>query len=100
MPAWACHTRKPLEEALCFGWIDGKALSYNVETYLVRFSPRKRNSHWTETNKKKALALIKAGRMAEPGLAAVQEAKRNGQWPTASKAEAKKVLPKTKKTSE
>jgi uncharacterized protein YdeI (YjbR/CyaY-like superfamily) len=88
------HTGKPgvsyegaVEEALCFGWIDGIGKSIDAEKYTLRFSPRKRNSVWSASNKKRVAKMIKQGRMTEVGLAKVNEAKKNGQWRKATQRE-------------
>jgi uncharacterized protein YdeI (YjbR/CyaY-like superfamily) len=72
-----------LEEALCFGWIDGKMQSIDGEKFILRFSPRKANSVWSKINKERAEKLIKSGRMTEAGLAKIEEARKNGLWETA-----------------
>ncbi|MHB1296453.1 MAG: YdeI/OmpD-associated family protein [Anaerolineae bacterium] len=71
-----------LEEALCFGWIDGQIKRIDDALYLKWFAPRRRGSHWSERNRLLAEALIVQGRMASPGLAAIDEAKRTGIWDT------------------
>jgi uncharacterized protein YdeI (YjbR/CyaY-like superfamily) len=58
-----------VEEALCFGWIDGMQKSMDEERYALRFSPRRPKSNWTETNKERARTLIIEGRMTEAGFA-------------------------------
>ncbi len=70
------HTGKPtviyreaLEEALCFGWIDGILKRIDDECYMQRFTPRRSRSNWSETNIKLALKLLSEGRMHESGLA-------------------------------
>jgi uncharacterized protein YdeI (YjbR/CyaY-like superfamily) len=60
-----------VEEALCFGWIDGLAKSFDAEKYAQRFSPRRKGGNWTETNRAKARRLRDEGRMTEAGLAAL-----------------------------
>lgn len=55
-----------VEEALCFGWIDGIAKRYGDAT-AQRFTPRRPRSHWTELNKERARRLIAAGVMTEAG---------------------------------
>ncbi|HZM23614.1 MAG TPA: hypothetical protein VFC02_17815 [Anaerolineales bacterium] len=69
-------TKKPsinyvdaVEEALCFGWIDGLEKSMDAERYALRFSPRRLKSNWTETNKERARRMIAEGRMTEAGRA-------------------------------
>ncbi len=85
------HVGKPgltyieaLEEALCFGWIDGILKRIDGEKHTIRFSPRRKNSIWSEQNKKRIGRLTQEGRMAETGLAKVWEAKANGQWEKAA----------------
>ncbi len=57
-----------VEEALCFGWIDGIAKSLDAETRAQRFTPRRPKSHWTELNKERARRLIAQGLMTERGF--------------------------------
>ena len=56
-----------VEEALCFGWIDGIAKRMDVERSAQRFTPRRPKSHWTELNKERARRMIAAGLMTEAG---------------------------------
>ncbi len=56
-----------LEEAICYGWIDGLVKTMDAERYVTRFTPRRPRSHWTESNKERARKLIAAGRMARAG---------------------------------
>ena len=72
-----------LEEALCFGWIDGKMKSLDDEKYIIRYSPRKAKSVWSKLNKDKAEQLIASGKMTDAGLTKIEEAKRNGYWDSA-----------------
>jgi uncharacterized protein YdeI (YjbR/CyaY-like superfamily) len=72
-----------LEEALCYGWIDGKMKSVDGDTFILRFSPRKPRSVWARTNKETAERLIASGRMTDAGLAVIKEAKENGTWDNA-----------------
>lgn len=58
-----------VEEALCFGWIDGRIKSVDAKTFLVRFTPRKPRSIWSRVNVRLVEGLIAAGRMAPAGLA-------------------------------
>lgn len=57
-----------VEEAICFGWIDGISKKINENTKAQRFTPRRRKSHWTELNKERAKRLIKIGKMSEEGF--------------------------------
>jgi uncharacterized protein YdeI (YjbR/CyaY-like superfamily) len=59
-----------LDEALCYGWIDGVRRSVDADTFSVRFTPRKPRSTWSRVNVRHVERLTREGRMAEPGLAA------------------------------
>lgn len=61
-----------LDEALCYGWIDGVRLKVDATSYGNRFTPRKRGSYWSDVNTRRAQELIEAGRMAAPGLTAFE----------------------------
>ncbi len=69
-----------LEEALCFGWIDGQFNSIDNEKYLKKFTPRRKGSKWSEKNRNMASRLIENGRMTEYGIMAIEQAKRQGTW--------------------
>lgn len=72
-----------IDVALCHGWIDGQLGAYDDENWLIRFTPRKRASKWSELNRKRVAALIKAGRVRPAGLAEVEAAKADGRWDAA-----------------
>ena len=72
-----------VEGALCYGWIDGQARSFDEMTYLQKFTPRRPRSIWSQINREKALALIANGQMQPAGLAAIEQARQNGQWEAA-----------------
>ncbi len=69
-----------LDEALCVGWIDGLVKRFDADFRAVRFTPRKRDSVWSEANKRRVRRLVREGRMAPAGLALVAHAKRSGEW--------------------
>ena len=69
-----------VQEALCFGWIDGKSAGVDDERTMLRFSPRKRGSGWARSNKLRVERLLAEGLMTEAGLALIEEAKRDGSW--------------------
>ena len=75
-----------LEEALCFGWIDGQIRSVDETRYLKRFTPRRKRSRWSERNRGIAGRLIEEGRMAGPGLSAIERARAEGTWDAPSAA--------------
>ena len=72
--------KEALEEALCFGWIDGQMQSIDDKKYVKYFSARRENSKWSEKNKALVESLEKQGIMTDYGRAKIEEAKRNGQW--------------------
>jgi uncharacterized protein YdeI (YjbR/CyaY-like superfamily) len=59
-----------LDEALCWGWIDGVRRRHDAESYTIRFTPRQARSTWSRVNVAHVERLIREGRMARPGLAA------------------------------
>jgi uncharacterized protein YdeI (YjbR/CyaY-like superfamily) len=69
-----------VDEALCFGWIDGVRYRVDEFSYRIRFTPRKPKSVWSNINVKRVAALKKLGRMTAAGLAAFAKAdpKRSG----------------------
>ena len=74
-----------LEEALCFGWIDGKIKRIDETNYIKYFAPRKKESKWSEKNKKIVQELIEKDLVTQPGLDAINVAKSNGYWDTEQK---------------
>ena len=69
-----------LEEALCFGWIDGQMQRVDDDTYKKYFSPRRKNSKWSDKNKALVQKLEERGLMTDYGRSKIAEAKQNGQW--------------------
>ena len=93
-------TKKPtvtyeeaVEEALCFGWIDGIRKGIDEETYMNHFTPRKPKSTWSVVNKDRVEKLISEGKMTEAGMKLVEIAKQNGQWDAAYQLSAKQEIP-------
>ena len=62
--------REALDEALCFGWIDGVRRALDADSFTKRFSPRRRGSKWSQINHRRMRELQAAGLVAAPGLAA------------------------------
>ena len=62
-----------VEEALCYGWIDGITFRIDDEVYATRFTPRRRTSNWSAPNIAKVAELTRAGRMHPAGLRAFEE---------------------------
>jgi len=88
MVLWVCYFKKhtgkasitweeSVEEALCYGWIDGLRKSINEESYKIRFTPRRKDSIWSQKNIDTIARLIKAKRIKEPGLIAYSNRKKN-----------------------
>ena len=69
-----------IDIALCYGWIDGLRRRLDDDYFVQKFTPRRARSVWSVINKKKVAQLIEEGRMKEAGMAAIEEAKKNGQW--------------------
>ena len=69
-----------LEEALCFGWIDGLMKSIDEKVYIKYFAQRRNGSNWSEKNKGLIESLEKQGKMTDHGRAKVEEAKKKGKW--------------------
>ena len=94
-----------LDLALCYGWIDGLRRGLDENYYMQKFTPRRQKSVWSVINKNKVEQLTKDGRMKDAGFAAIEDAKKNGQWDTAyhspanaqMPAELQKALDKNKK---
>jgi uncharacterized protein YdeI (YjbR/CyaY-like superfamily) len=82
-----------LQEALCFGWIDGQVRSDDEHFYLQRFTPRRARSKWSQTNVAHAERLIAEGRMHAAGLAQIEAAKADGRWEAAYPAQSQVQVP-------
>ncbi len=82
-----------LEEALCFGWIDGQRAPHDETFFLQRFTPRRPRSKWSQINRDKATKLIEEGRMKPAGLAQVEAAKSDGRWEAAYAPQSSQAIP-------
>jgi uncharacterized protein YdeI (YjbR/CyaY-like superfamily) len=69
-----------IEEALCFGWIDSIIKKLDDQRYARKFTPRKVDSRWSNSNKKRVLKMIEHNRMTPVGMAKIEAAKRSGLW--------------------
>ena len=74
---------KAVEVALCYGWIDGQAKSFDDKYWLVKFTSRRPKSIWSQINTKRVEKLIASGEMKPSGLKAVEAAKQDGRWDAA-----------------
>jgi uncharacterized protein YdeI (YjbR/CyaY-like superfamily) len=82
-----------IDSALCFGWIDGQLDKYDDDTWLIRFTPRRPRSKWSEVNRKRATELIAAGRMQASGQLEIDNAKSDGRWDAAYAPASKAEVP-------
>jgi uncharacterized protein YdeI (YjbR/CyaY-like superfamily) len=72
-----------LDEALCFGWIDGQKKSLDPESWLQKFTPRRPKSGWSKANTEHVERLIKNKKMTPAGMKEVEAAKADGRWSAA-----------------
>jgi uncharacterized protein YdeI (YjbR/CyaY-like superfamily) len=82
-PPTRLRYQEALEEALCYGWIDGQVRRRDEGSYLQRFTPRRQRSVWSKRNVELAERLIGEGRMQPAGNAAVDHARSDGRWQAA-----------------
>jgi uncharacterized protein YdeI (YjbR/CyaY-like superfamily) len=69
-----------LDEALCYGWIDGQVKKYDGKSWVQKFTPRRPRSMWSKRNREHVARLITAKKMRAPGLREVEAAKKDGRW--------------------
>lgn len=82
-----------LDEALCYGWIDGLKRPFDDKYWLQRFSPRRAKSVWSKVNREHIERLANAGKMEASGLTAVEAAKADGRWDAAYDSPSKMTIP-------
>jgi uncharacterized protein YdeI (YjbR/CyaY-like superfamily) len=82
-----------LDEALCFGWIDGQANKYDEESYLQKFTPRRKRSTWSKRNIEHIERLEREGKMQPAGWREVEAAKADGRWENAYHPPSQMVVP-------
>jgi uncharacterized protein YdeI (YjbR/CyaY-like superfamily) len=80
-------------EAVAYGWIDGKMKRIDDDTFMQRFSPRRPDSIWSLSNKKRVQRLLEENKMTSAGMEKVEEAKKSGQWDKAYTSRAPVQLP-------
>jgi uncharacterized protein YdeI (YjbR/CyaY-like superfamily) len=76
-------TSEALDVALCWGWIDGIRKSFDEESFLQRYTPRRARSVWSQINRDNVARLVAAGRMTPHGQAQVDAAMADGRWDAA-----------------
>ena len=82
-----------LDEALCFGWIDGQKKAYDEKSWLQKFTPRRSKSMWSKRNKTRAAQLIEEKRMQPSGLKEIEAAKKDGRWDKAYDSPSQMEIP-------
>lgn len=82
-----------LEVALCYGWIDGLKRSFDAESWIQKFTPRRPRSVWSKRNTVIVERLIKEDRMQAAGLAQIEVAKKDGRWEAAYAGQKDMKLP-------
>jgi uncharacterized protein YdeI (YjbR/CyaY-like superfamily) len=82
-----------LDEALCFGWIDGQKKTYDEKSWLQKFTPRRSKSIWSKRNKTRVAQLIKEKRMQPSGLKEIETAKKDGRWDKAYDSPSQMEIP-------
>jgi uncharacterized protein YdeI (YjbR/CyaY-like superfamily) len=82
-----------LDQALCFGWIDGQKKPYDEQSWLQKFTPRRAKSGWSKKNTQHAERLIASGEMAPAGAKEVNAAKADGRWTMAYDAFGSATMP-------
>ncbi len=76
-------TAQALDVALCWGWIDGLRKSFDAQSFLQRYSPRRPRGLWSQINRDHVARLVAAGRMTPQGQRQVDAAKADGRWDAA-----------------
>ena len=85
--------QQAVDEALCVGWIDGQTRARDSETSLIRFTPRRPRSPWSQRNVANVERLEAEGRMLPAGRGAVEAAKADGRWEAAYAAQSEAEVP-------
>lgn len=87
------HPPEALEEALCYGWIDGQRKGLDEKSYLQKYTPRRARSMWSKINTAHIARLTKLGKMKPSGIAEVEKAKADGRWDSAYESPKNTVAP-------
>jgi uncharacterized protein YdeI (YjbR/CyaY-like superfamily) len=82
-----------LDEALCFGWIDGQKKGHDEKSWLQKFTPRRSKSIWSKRNRARAIQLIEEKRMQPSGLKEIEAAKKDGRWDKAYDSPSQMEIP-------
>jgi uncharacterized protein YdeI (YjbR/CyaY-like superfamily) len=82
-----------LEQALCFGWIDGQKQPFDADSWVQKFTPRRAKGRWSRINVGHADRLIQQGQMTPAGLKEVEAARSDGRWAAAYDSPANATMP-------
>jgi uncharacterized protein YdeI (YjbR/CyaY-like superfamily) len=82
-----------LDEALCYGWIDGQKNKYDERSWLQKFTPRRKKSIWSKINTLHVERLIESGKMKEAGTKEIEAAQQDGRWQQAYDSHKNMTLP-------
>ncbi|MGN6578797.1 MAG: YdeI/OmpD-associated family protein [Bordetella sp.] len=85
--------QEAIDIALCHGWIDGQLDRFDEAHFLVKFTPRRAKSKWSQNNRERAQQLIACGRMTPRGLDQIEKAKADGRWDAAYPSAGKAAMP-------
>lgn len=85
--------QQAVDEALCFGWIDGQTRKRDDQTSCVRYTPRRARSMWSARNVENVARLEAEGRMTDSGRAEVEAARADGRWERAYVASSNAEVP-------
>ncbi|VVT13815.1 conserved hypothetical protein [Sphingomonas sp. EC-HK361] len=91
--ASALTRAQAIDGALIHGWIDGQLDAYDDAWWLIRFTPRKARSRWSEKNRTRAIALIAEGRVADRGAREIAAAQADGRWDAAYAPQSTAAVP-------
>ena len=85
--------QEAIDAALCHGWIDGQLDKLDSDYWLVRFTPRRARSKWSEINRTRATQLLAQGRVSAAGLKEIERAKSDGRWSAAYASQSTATVP-------
>jgi len=87
------NKQEAIDEALCWGWVDGQLGKGDEKSWLIRFSPRKPGSKWSKLNTERVERLMAEGRMQKAGIAEVAAARADGRWEAAYARQSEMEMP-------
>lgn len=85
--------KEAIDEALCYGWIDGQANKYDDISWIQKFTPRRQRSIWSKKNTENIERLTALGKLKPSGMAEVEKAKADGRWAKAYDSSSQMQIP-------